>query len=592
MQWLNLTGAWAMCGVLFILALYMLRRRHEVLEVPSTHLWRMALRTQRVERPIERLRRRLLMWIQLLLLIMLAGALMRPAMLGGEEALEMTLIFDVSASMSAQERGGTRLDSARREAARMVDALPGGSRVSMISAGADVQQIVTCTDNKQQILGAIQALQPQNGRAQLGEAISLAKAVKRELPAMQILLFSDDAQLGDDDEVQRIPIGSPAENRAIISFAGATTLAGGRALAQIANHGKACVLTVECYADDMLCDVRTVDVKEGETIAVSFDIPSESRHLRAKIVESDALERDNERFCTIQTEVRPKIVMAGEGSIFLEKALQLSGAELIKTTGDEAASIADAELFVFDAVLPETLPQRGSMLFVNPPSGALDFALGEMIDGGTLDAHASDLTHGLTLLGAQVRRFRPISGDGETLLLCGGKAAMMHSEIEGRRVAVIGFDLHESNLPMKYDFPVLMHNLLGTLLPNSGIHIEDAHCGQRLALRHSARADAAQVQLPKGTVIDISVPPLPLTNTDEPGIYALRETFGDGSERTSLFAVNLPAEESDLRRVARAAEMKTDAGQVVHYGIELTKYLLMALLLLSVVEWWVSRRED
>ena len=32
-------------------------------------------------------------------------------------------------------------------------------------------------------------------------------------------------------------------------------------------------------------------------------------------------------------------------------------------------------------------------------------------------------------------------------------------------MAVLGFDLHNSNLPMKYDFPVLIQNILDWLLP-------------------------------------------------------------------------------------------------------------------------------
>ena len=31
--------------------------------------------------------------------------------------------------------------------------------------------------------------------------------------------------------------------------------------------------------------------------------------------------------------------------------------------------------------------------------------------------------------------------------------------------AVLGFDLHNSNLPLKYDFPVLIQNILDWLLP-------------------------------------------------------------------------------------------------------------------------------
>lgn len=61
---------------------------------------------------------------------------------------------------------------------------------------------------------------------------------------------------------------------------------------------------------------------------------------------------------------------------------------------------------------------------------------------------------------AQSPLFRtPIQAQGGPLLLAG--------TVNGRRVAVLAFDLHHSNLPLQIAFPILMANLTGWLSPAS-----------------------------------------------------------------------------------------------------------------------------
>ena len=70
------------------------------------------------------------------------------------------------------------------------------------------------------------------------------------------------------------------------------------------------------------------------------------------------------------------------------------------------------------------------------------------------------LTKGLTMKDVFFRSVRPVSG-GKAAVSLDGQAVVAYAD----GMAALGFDLHDSNLPLKYDFPVLIQNMLDWLLP-------------------------------------------------------------------------------------------------------------------------------
>ncbi|MCL1963542.1 MAG: VWA domain-containing protein, partial [Firmicutes bacterium] len=139
MHWMNPTGAAALPALALILSLYVLKQKMEPAAVSSTYLWERALQSMEADTPFQKLKRSLLLFLQLLLALLLALSLMRPMTLGGETG-EVMFVFDISASMQANDGNGTRLDAALTDARRRVDGLKDGARVSILTAGARVSQ--------------------------------------------------------------------------------------------------------------------------------------------------------------------------------------------------------------------------------------------------------------------------------------------------------------------------------------------------------------------------------------------------------------------------------------------------------------------
>src|SRR5580704_10124585 len=102
-----------------LLILYFLKLRRREQLVPSTLLWKKAIQDLQVNAPFQKLRRNLLLLLQLLLLAMLLLALAQPILNYTPGAKDRSIILiDRSASMSANDGPGgiTRLDQAKQRA--------------------------------------------------------------------------------------------------------------------------------------------------------------------------------------------------------------------------------------------------------------------------------------------------------------------------------------------------------------------------------------------------------------------------------------------------------------------------------------------
>src|SRR5450830_2027264 len=131
------TSPLALLGLLFIpavLAMYMLKLRRDQAVVPSTLLWSRLLTDVEANAPWQRLRRSLLLLLQLLLVAVLAVLAARPFVeRPAGLARDIVLVIDTSASMGATDVFPNRLEAAKQAALDALRDLPSGGTVSVIA---------------------------------------------------------------------------------------------------------------------------------------------------------------------------------------------------------------------------------------------------------------------------------------------------------------------------------------------------------------------------------------------------------------------------------------------------------------------------
>ena len=105
-----------------ILLLYMLKLRRRQTQVSSTLLWEQLLRDRQANAPWQKLKRNLLLFLQLLILAALVFALARPALQTKVVASgSVIVLLDASASMNATDVTPSRFEEARKSVLALIN---------------------------------------------------------------------------------------------------------------------------------------------------------------------------------------------------------------------------------------------------------------------------------------------------------------------------------------------------------------------------------------------------------------------------------------------------------------------------------------
>src|SRR5687768_7408122 len=172
---MGLAAPLALLGLLFvplIVAFYMLRLRRAQRPVSSTFLWQELVRDVEANAPWQRLRRSLLLILQLLLAIILAVLVARPfAEHPAGLARDLVLVIDASASMAATDVFPDRLTAAKRSAIEALDGVPADGRVSVVAAGETSRVVANEATDRGRIARAIESIEQSTAPADLADAL-------------------------------------------------------------------------------------------------------------------------------------------------------------------------------------------------------------------------------------------------------------------------------------------------------------------------------------------------------------------------------------------------------------------------------------
>jgi hypothetical protein len=162
--------------------------------IASTALWAQVLADQRVNAPLQRFKRHLLLLLQLAILSALVLAAMQPLWRATQPtASGLPILIDCSASMAARDpaSGMQRLAIAQRLAHDLIDGLAAGREICLIAFSRRARQLCGFTSDKRRLRQALTALTVDDEAGQLDEVIQLTAALHRAQRFDEALLISD-----------------------------------------------------------------------------------------------------------------------------------------------------------------------------------------------------------------------------------------------------------------------------------------------------------------------------------------------------------------------------------------------------------------
>ncbi len=601
MQFLAPAGLFFLLLIPVIIIFYLLKQKREQLPVSSTMLWQKVLADTVAETPWQKLRKSLLLLLQLLLALLLVFALLRPYVLANRQGgSDVIILVDTSASMAVSEAGGSRLDLAKAEVEKLIKESKGKTRFSLIGVGPSPRVLANRTTDVKEVLNKLKTLQTGYYRANLETALSLAAALQEKGTATQVLFFSDggvdtpEGAVGlEHFEYRRV--GERQDNLAIGAFSMQEGSGQPLALTRIDNYGsKEGEGTVRLLGDGRLLDAQPVRVSPGKPAYLFWNVPQGASYLEARLDATDALASDNSAWLISRQARQAKVLLVTQGNIFLEQALKLNPMlDVHKVATGAYGEVKERfDLYVLDGFWPGQQPS-GQLLVINPPSDSPFVEKAEGMVEKLDPAPDQPLLRGVSWADVHVAKSKGLKmpAGWQSLLRDGSRTLAAAGTLGQVRAGVLGFDLHMSDLPLRPAFPILMQNLVSWILPPGGLRDTQAESGGTVGLNISPDAQAANLYNPDQNRTALA-PSQQKLEVGEPGLYRLEQVI-NGQKREDYLAVNFaPVQESQVKPAAQVKLGLKDvaAGAPAKVPQEFWPWLALAALAVMSVEWWVYLR--
>jgi hypothetical protein len=648
MQWLTpITAVYAaIVSLPLLLLLYFLKLKRREQLVSSTLLWKRAVQDLQVNAPFQRLRRNILLFLQILALLAILFALAGPMFrLTAGAARRYVLLIDRSASMNSTDVKPTRLGVAKKQAKAFVASL---ENKSFFSLGRNSEQImviafddhpkVMCnfTSDKPKLYSAIDAIEPTDGGSSLAEATVVAQAfaqspgveadyLSAEEPA-QLVMFSDgrihdlEQTVVGSGELVFHSVGKSADNVAIVAMQARRSYENPdqvEVFATLANYGRdevTCDIQLSVNGD--VRSVKSVPVpacktdegrdssRPGKT-AVNFTLSeAQAGVLEVRHLHSDSLFSDDAAWDILPAPKRLSVLLVTAGNLVLESALRacsVARVDVLTPARFDANEVSDLDiersydLIVLDDHVPARLPRSRYLVFGRPPAG-IDISLTQQLDSQVIvdwrQKHAVMKYVNMANLFAAKSHKMELPRDAEVLAEFNESAAIALLRRKGSTFLLVGFDVLQSNWPFEPSFVLFCYNAAGYLGMQLGQDLEtDLRVGQPIVAEGVPRDAEVRLDGPgfsdrrieAGSAGSIHYPA-----TYRTGVYALTV----GEQETRLFAVNmLNPQESNIARKDQIV-LSGEAVQAQRAGLDranlpLWPFLVGLALFLASLEWLI-----
>ena len=594
-----------------VVVFYLLKRKRVVKLVSSTLLWQKFLADSQASAPFQKLRKNWLLILQIILLMLAVLALSRPYFsTKAKPAQRRVVILDASASMQATDETPSRFEKARAEALKWVDSLKDTDEMVIVLAGPTTEVKQSATSEKAALRRALQACICSDGPTRLIPALRMAESLVRDLDPKtgpEIHLFSDGAvpELSEFEN-KALPliyhrVGKSANNLGIIALDVRANPEDARQraiYASVANYSPDSQQTdLELLLDDRLLETRPLTIPAGETSPQVFRA-NQSRDgvITVRLTARDDLAVDNQASVVSLLPKPVKVLLVTKGNRLLEKALRaVANAELASATDltDPALSF---DFVVLDDVTPTVWP-KGNVLAIhvvntNWLEGVKREEAPAIVDWRAahplLRYTGFDNVQVVQSLTARTPTW------GVSLVETPQAPIIIAGELGRQRIIWIGFDILESNWPLRVSFPIFIANAVDWLNPaNARSSQLSVKAGDPFRLPLLEPVASAQVTLPDGTTkalkLDPSANEFVFGDTYKAGVYRLRLGTND-----TVFCANLlDSAESNIKprdELQLGKYTKVSATTTKRANMEVWRTIATLGLLVLLAEWWYYHR--
>ncbi|MBQ9766259.1 MAG: BatA and WFA domain-containing protein [Lachnospiraceae bacterium] len=592
-----------------IIIMYLLKQKAVDQPFSSLKLWRELYKNMQSNMPWEKLKKNLLMYVQILTVLVLIAAIMSPYIRSDKPVNtgHVIMVIDTSGSMNTMyNEDYTRFEAAIAEACDYVDRLSSDTAVSVITSDKDAALVITDSTDKSLIKRKLKDIEVTNYIGEgCNEGVKMAESMVAQWEDSEVVYFSDSFVACESTGGYIVSVYSDAEN-ALIEYMGHGMDKEGKltVIVKVVNNKKNKLVTdINLYGDGEMIAVSEVSVESGDSKVVYFeDVNFDGEVLMAELNDSkDALANDDVCYDVIKEKDKIKVLLMTEKNLYLEKAISLvEGVEVTKSNDIDAFFEFEKDgydLYIFDGMIPTELPDEGSVIIFNCENDEL-YTVVDNKENAVISTQDTKCTKYLAdyRFGASKVKAMEVPYWADSFLAVGELSAGFIGNYDSQTLCVIGLDVHDTDLPLKTEFPILIYSIMEECVNTGVLSSNVLTAGNSVKISGKLDAEAPKVVYPAGKSLALSGNIANFSDTNQTGIYKVNQKTDDGELREN-FVVNFPKSESVIKNTPHANAQSGDNINVVEAkavetagSVNLRNIIIIIALIMLFAEWIIYIR--
>ena len=594
---MGFTNLWPLFLLLTIppvIMLYILKRKYKEEVISSSLLWKEVYKNTRANAPWEKFKKNIMLLLQIIIILSVILALMSPFIsIGGKSYKNVIMVIDNTASMNTiYDDSNSRLEQGKTLAKEYLNSTKEGTNTYIISYDGTSNLLLNGDFNKSNASSIIDKISTSYGSGDISDVVSFVKAIGDGIgEEYEALIFTDKQVAISDINGRIVYLGNSGLNASVDNVSHKFVDDKVKVIANVTNNGDSLYEgDFSLYNGEELVAVEGVTLQVGESKTLSFQLDSlNSDYLKGELSRKDILIEDNTYYHVVNENKVKKILLVTDENVFLEKAFGIiENTEVYKT--NDVSNITDNDeydLYVFDNKMPEVMPRKGSILFINPNSNEF-FNVLEGGEIGQATAVKGSVSSYLEDTQFTLSEYNIIETPyyGTNILTIDDNSIGFKGEINDRKIAALSFDLHSTDFALKKEFPILIYELGEELISTGMVYSNNFKAGEKIVVKSSDFESEINVTYPTGDIKGLK------SGEEVNGELALGIYKINQNDNNESFSVNFPTlSESDT-----SVETIGENDNIVHgksnlkSGFNLTPIFILLAMLVVAFEWVLYKK--
>lgn len=582
----------ALLAIPILILIYILRNKYKEEMESTTYLWELSKKFLKKKNPFHSMEKLISLIVQCCAVLFLAVSLAHPVFTVKGQTESIVFVLDGSASMNMRKENKTKFEIAKDQIEKIVDDSPVGNAYTLIYAGEETEVVCQEIQDVSQFKIFLDSLQCTYSAGDLEEAMLLAQKMISERNLHSCYLATD--KIYEENALENIELldmSTGEANYAVLNAAlqdGVEDIVVTGAVISYAADAK---LDIGVYLDDEEIGAASLSVTADEEKSFSITLNREEHglvrnisSLNLKILNEDVLMEDNE-YIVYQNDdaVVTDVLIVSDAPFYLTAVFKaLRNINVTTVSPSSYTPRTGYDVTIFDSYAPASLPEDGAVWFFGiqstVPESGFTFqrhyydknGVQVMYTENDDSALYNDLTRGLVKKNVLVSTYNryslaedfiPIMSYRNIPFLFAGRNSREQREI------VFAFDLHDSELPLLYDFVPLMRNCINYSNP-ALLSTFSYEVGESVSLSISDNVDQIEIIRPDGLSLPMSAGKEPYIDYQLTmvGTYDIKTTTKDGMDKEFSLYVRYPSSESNPMSAGANYSLVFDENAPKHDG--------------------------